>query len=106
MSSSPTDHLAALRARIDETDRALVALLAARRAIVEEMRTLKATHDLPRIDPAREAQMRAALVTESARLGVPEALVLAVLDAILADSRTLVAAQGPRNNRSGRPAAG
>lgn len=100
MSSSPTDHLAALRARIDETDRALVALLAARRAIVEEMRALKASHDLPRVDPAREAQMRALLVTEAARLGVPEALVLAVLDAILADSRALVAAQSATSGDS------
>jgi chorismate mutase/prephenate dehydrogenase len=100
MSSSPTDQLAALRARIDDTDRAIVALLATRRAIVEEMRTLKATHTLPRIDPAREAAMRAALVTEAARLGVPEALVLAVLDAILADSRTLVSAQSTTSGDS------
>lgn len=100
MSSSPTDHLAALRARIDETDRAIVALLAARRAIVEEMRALKASHDLPRIDPLREAEMRAALVAEGSRLGVPEALVLAVLDAILADSRALVAAQSTTSGDS------
>ncbi|MBX7192348.1 MAG: chorismate mutase [Sandaracinaceae bacterium] len=100
MSSSPMDHLAALRARIDETDRAIVALLARRRAIVEEMRVLKATHALPRIDAAREAEMRAALVTEAARLGVPEALVLAVLEAILADSRALVATQSTTSGDS------
>lgn len=106
MSSSPTDQLASLRRRIDEADLAILSLLAKRRSIVEEMRALKAAHELPRIDAAREAQVRASLLAEGDRLGVPAALVGAVLDAILADSRALVAAPGPRNDRSGRPAAG
>jgi chorismate mutase/prephenate dehydrogenase len=87
---SPLDHLAVLRRRIDETDRAIVGLLAARRAIVAEMRALKVAHDLPRLDGAREDTMRRALREEAARLGVPDALVLGVLEAVLIDSRALV----------------
>lgn len=86
----PDSALAALRSEIDEADRALVALLARRRAIVERMRALKVAHGLPRVDRAREEAVRRGLETERARLGVPGALLDAVLAAVLEDSRALV----------------
>jgi chorismate mutase len=59
------------------------------------MRALKAAHALPRVDPEREARMHAVLEAEARVREVPTALVHAVLDAILADSRALVSS-GPR----------
>ena len=87
---APEEDLAILRAEIDEADRALVAILATRRAIVERIRALKAAHGLARIDRAREEAVRRGLETERARLGVPVALLDAVLAAVLEDSRALV----------------
>ncbi|GAB4196712.1 MAG: hypothetical protein OHK0013_04200 [Sandaracinaceae bacterium] len=86
----PALRLAALRSEIDRVDEALVALLADRRAVVQRMRALKEAHGLPRLDAAREARMRASLEAAARARDVPIALLHAVLDAILADSRALV----------------
>jgi len=93
---SPAARLAAYRRDVDEIDRAVVALLARRRAVVGEMRALKAEHDLPRVDPERERSLRAALLSEGRAHQVPDALVEAVLDAVLADSRALVSTDPER----------
>jgi chorismate mutase/prephenate dehydrogenase len=82
--------LAALRAEIDALDRSLVALLGRRRAVVARMRALKAEHALPRVDPERERSLRAALLEEGRAHELPDALVHAVLDVVLEDSRQLV----------------
>lgn len=90
-----SDQLAALRREIDRVDEALVALLAERRAVVRRMRALKEAHALPRVDAAREARMRASLEAAARARDVPPALLHAVLDAILADSRALVSSEAP-----------
>lgn len=92
MSNPALDELAAQRVAIDRIDRAIVRLLGERRAVVAKLRALKTEHDLPRHDPAREASLRLALHAEARVHDVPSALVDAVLDAILDDSRALVGA--------------
>lgn len=71
-------------------DAQLVALLARRRALVEEVATLKAQNALPALDVGREAAMRAQLHRLGETQGVPPALLDAVLDAILQDSHGVV----------------
>ncbi|MCK5891526.1 MAG: chorismate mutase [Aeromicrobium sp.] len=51
-----TDELARIRASIDNIDAALVHLLAERFKHTQRVGRLKATHDLPPSDPAREAR--------------------------------------------------
>lgn len=84
--------LATLRAEIDAIDRALVDLLAARREVVERIAAHKRAHGQAGRDPAREAAMRAAMSRYGAQRGVPEALVTAVLEVVLTDSRAVVGA--------------
>jgi chorismate mutase len=50
------EELAVLRASIDNLDAALVHLLAERFKCTQKVGRLKAAHDLPPADPAREAQ--------------------------------------------------
>lgn len=50
-----------IRAAIDETDRELVALVNTRLALVRELWSLKRELGLDRVDPGREAAIRAAL---------------------------------------------
>ncbi len=88
---APEEDLAILRAEIDAADRALVSALAARRDVVRRMRALKAAHQLPRVDPDRERRVREGLLEEGQRHQVPVALLQRVLDAVLDDSRALVA---------------
>ena len=52
-SDSPRPELGALRHRIDELDRALVAIVAERLAVCEEVARLKEGTDMPVIQPAR-----------------------------------------------------
>jgi chorismate mutase len=50
-----------LRARIAENDREIVALVNARLRLVAELWRLKEAHGAPRLDPEREARLRASL---------------------------------------------
>jgi chorismate mutase len=50
-----------LRARIADNDREIVARVNARLQLVTELWRLKAEHGEPRLDPDREARLRAAL---------------------------------------------
>ncbi|MEZ4300179.1 MAG: chorismate mutase [Polyangiaceae bacterium] len=80
---APAGTLASMRAAIDAEDRALIELLARRRALVRELFEWKLRHGLPLIDPAREALLladRAALAEER---GLPASLVERVLRTIL-----------------------
>ncbi|MEZ4303005.1 MAG: chorismate mutase, partial [Polyangiaceae bacterium] len=79
---APAGTLASMRAAIDAEDRALIELLARRRALVRELFEWKLRHGLPLIDPAREALLladRAALAEER---GLPASLVERVLRTI------------------------
>lgn len=82
--------LAALRARVDEVDQQIVALLAERRRLVAQMGPVKAALGLPALDPGREAEARARLLGAATNLGLPELLVQQIFDAVLADSRQVV----------------
>ena len=71
----PTPHkaqaeLAEIRASIDNIDAALVHLLAERFKCTQRVGALKAKHDMPSADPAREAQQIARLraLSQEARL--------------------------------------
>jgi chorismate mutase len=88
--TDPDQELELLRREIDALDRALVDVLVARREVVERIGALKRARGLPAVDPLREARMRAAMVEQGASRGLPEPLVAAVLEAVLADSRALV----------------
>lgn len=89
--TEPDPELELLRREIDALDRALVDVLVARREVVDRIGALKRARSLPPVDPLREARMRAAMVEHGASRGLPEELVAAVLEAVLADSRALVA---------------
>ena len=59
--SSPQAQLAEYRASIDNIDAALIHMLAERFRCTQEVGKLKAEHDLPPADPAREGQQIARL---------------------------------------------
>ncbi len=69
-SSDPLSELAEIRASIDNIDAALVHLLAERFKCTQRVGALKAKHDMPSADPAREAQQIARLraLSQEARL--------------------------------------
>jgi len=52
--SAPTERLGSLRSSIDNIDAALIHLLAERFKCTQEVGRLKAEHDMPASDPARE----------------------------------------------------
>lgn len=79
--------LEALRARIDALDRAVVASLAARRAAVAELASLKRAAGLPAVDPQRERALAERWTRAALEEGVPAKLAVAVLDVVLAHSR-------------------
>jgi chorismate mutase len=56
MSSQIPEELARLRGSIDNIDAALVHILAERFKLTERVGELKARHDLPAADPARESR--------------------------------------------------
>ncbi|QZY51002.1 chorismate mutase [Leucobacter tenebrionis] len=58
---TPETRLAALRSSIDNIDAALVHMLAERFRCTQEVGHLKAAHDMPPSDPAREARQIARL---------------------------------------------
>jgi chorismate mutase len=75
--------LAALRARIDTLDAELVALLARRFAVTDDIGQLKARHALPPADPAREAAQRARLHALATDAGLDPAIAETVLRTII-----------------------
>lgn len=68
--SQPLAELADLRSSIDNIDAALVHLLAERFKCTQRVGALKARHDMPSADPAREAQQieRLRALSQQARL--------------------------------------
>lgn len=84
--------LESLRAAIDEVDRAIVEQLGRRRAAVDALARHKRAAGLPATDPAREDQLRGLWRDEADARGLPPAVALAVLDAVLTASRQRVAA--------------
>jgi chorismate mutase/prephenate dehydrogenase len=79
--------LAALRARVLEQDRALVAALAERARLVEAVAARKRQVGVPAFDRAREAEVLGAALEEARRAGVPGDLVRGVMGHVLAASR-------------------
>ncbi|MDR0837193.1 MAG: chorismate mutase [Propionibacteriaceae bacterium] len=87
MGEEPLEQLVRLRESIDERDVELVRVLASRFELTRKVGVLKAAHDLPPKDPAREEEHFAYLrsAAEEARLD-PE-LVTTIFDAIMAQVR-------------------
>jgi chorismate mutase len=75
--------LEALRAQLDEVDAELIRLLARRAGLVKEIWVWKQANSVPRIDPAREAELRARLLAQAESLGLSREAVSAVLDQIV-----------------------
>ena len=78
-----SDPLEELRARIDATDRAIVAAVNERLRLVTELWELKETHGASRYDPDRERRLRAALAAANTGPLSPEGLD-ALVDELLA----------------------
>lgn len=76
------------RARIDALDRALLEIVARRRALVGELFEAKRRHNLPLIDPAREGALLTERRASAERLGVPPDLAERIFQAILDASHT------------------
>ncbi len=87
------ERLEALRAQIDEADALLVRALAARWRAVLAIAEHKRERRLDRFDPARELLVRERWRAEGRALGLPEALVDAVFDAVIERSRAEVTAR-------------
>ena len=77
--------MAEVRAGVDETDRALVALLARRFAYMDAAARIKTTRESVR-DEARKAAVIAAATSEAARLAAPAARIAALWDALVESS--------------------
>ncbi|MGL4933475.1 MAG: bifunctional chorismate mutase/prephenate dehydrogenase [Aeromonas sp.] len=80
------DALNALRDKIDDLDRQLIDLLAARLALVGEVGTVKSEHGLPIYAPEREASMLARRRSEAEAQGVPGDLIEDVLRRLMRES--------------------
>ncbi|MBT0722681.1 bifunctional chorismate mutase/prephenate dehydrogenase [Tatumella sp. TA1] len=80
--------LNALRDKIDETDKALLALLAQRMQLVAEVGEVKSQHGLPIYVPEREASMLASRRAEAEAAGVPADLIEDVLRRVMRESYT------------------
>jgi aryl-alcohol dehydrogenase-like predicted oxidoreductase/chorismate mutase len=85
-----TEPLAELRLEVDRVDASIVEALGRRRRLVAALAEVKRRVGLAALDPGRESTVRAGWLSSAAREGVPEALALSVLDAVLADSRARV----------------
>lgn len=92
--------LAMLRTQLDAIDEHLLALVAQRAAMVEQVDALKAAHGVPFRDPAREQQLVDALVS-AARERYGNTLrdddVRTLMHAVLAACRPATRADGPLN---------
>jgi chorismate mutase/prephenate dehydrogenase len=78
--------LNALRDQIDEVDKQMVALLARRLALVEQVGEVKSKHGLPIYAPDREAAMLASRREEAERQGVPAQLIEDILRRTMRES--------------------
>jgi chorismate mutase-like protein len=90
--SSANPYLLEKRARIDAIDRALLELVARRRALVAELFIAKRRLNLPLIDPERERALLADRRASADRLGVPPDLAERIFQAILDASHAAAAA--------------
>jgi len=88
-----------LRSEIDAVDARLVALLAERRRLVERLAREKAAAALAPVDAARETELVRRWASRAAHEGLPDRAAIGVLDAILAESRSHVAATIERARR-------
>jgi len=75
--------LESLRAQLDEVDAELIATLARRAAVVDEIWAWKAANSVERVDAAREAEVRARLLAQAEALGLKRDAVSAILDRII-----------------------
>lgn len=87
--SAPPHDVVLSRRTIDETDHAILELLARRRAIVKDLFAKKRTLGLPLSDPEREAALLEERQAFGRTLGVPAELVEAIFRSILADSHKI-----------------
>ena len=78
--------LETLRAQLDVVDTELIKLLARRADIVADVWKWKAENGVPRIDPARGAEMRERLLSQAQSLGLSRSAVSDVLDRIVGRS--------------------
>ena len=81
------ERLEALRARIQELDRELVALIGERRTLALEVGAVKAELGLPVLDPAQEARVVRRAAELARELGVDEELTRDVIWRIIASAR-------------------
>ena len=81
------ERLEALRARIRELDRELVALIGERRALALEVGAVKEELGLPVLDPAQEARVVRRAAELARELGVDEELTRDVIWRIIASAR-------------------
>lgn len=78
--------LSALREQIDAVDQQMVALLARRLALVEQVGQVKSQHGLPIYAPDREAAMLASRRAEAEKQGVPPQLIEDILRRTMRES--------------------
>ncbi|WPC73586.1 bifunctional chorismate mutase/prephenate dehydrogenase [Vibrio porteresiae] len=78
--------LSALRDQIDAVDQQMVALLARRLALVEQVGQVKSKHGLPIYAPDREAAMLASRRAEAEKQGVPPQLIEDILRRTMRES--------------------
>lgn len=75
--------LEALRAKLDAVDAELIEVLARRAGVVAEIWAWKTANGVGRVDPAREAAVRARLLAQAEALGLSREAVGEVLDRII-----------------------
>lgn len=75
--------LESLRAQLDEVDAELIAVLARRAALVDEIWAWKSANSVARVDPKREDEVRARLLSQAESLGLKRDAVNAILDRII-----------------------
>ena len=78
-----SEDLKDLRARLDVIDSELINLLARRASVVDEIWKWKSAHGVPRIDLAREAELKARLLAQAASRGLKREAVSGILDRIV-----------------------
>ncbi|HSM61024.1 MAG TPA: chorismate mutase [Longimicrobiales bacterium] len=81
------ERLEALRARVQEVDRALVGLIGERRALVLEIGRVKEALGLPVLDPPQEARVVRRAAEMAREAGVDDEAVRDVLWRIIASAR-------------------
>lgn len=72
-----------LRAQLDALDSELLHLLARRAQLVEEVWAWKRQQQMPRIDAARESELKTRLLNQAEQLGLSRKAVAPILDHII-----------------------